>query len=443
MKIWRVVISTLLIISLTPTVAHADHVVDCQIPAIDLNAKQGVGWPRSVDDLPSIGERKFLILPIDFPDATSDISAIGNLRRRMELSNVEIFYNLVSSGLFKPIFDVQNEILRMPYPSSEYGQNLEQDAWNGTEFQSHHIVHDALIEYQRTHPAVNMKDYEAAVVVVTAGSSLSGRVAYALVDSVSQVGAMPGNIHESILVGLGALSVPEVHPGRMFVHEINHLLGVPDLYLYGENGYWQGKSTGPFGQQGYIRGIPSTESIAYNRWLRNWISDNRVACFKSIDSTKRFTLSPRGSTNGQYEMALHRIGQYSVLAIESPKEKGFGSMTFPRTVLVYTVDSSIKPGEGPIRLVPKIDAITSAPLSPDLPDWVRYKTAALKAGEHVVFGDLVILNTTKVTTGDVTSVAILAGADAKSKTITCIKGKLVKKIKGYLPSCPTGYKLKT
>jgi len=33
-------------------------------------------------------------------------------------------------------------------------------------------------------------------------------------------------------------------------------------------------------------------------------------------------------------------------------------------------------------------------------------------------------------------------AEAKKKTITCIKGKLIKKVTGTNPKCPVGYKLK-
>lgn len=445
MKLVRLIIAIVLIFSVnlfSINVVYAENLDKCKIPSIDVSAKQSVGWPRSSDTLKSIGEIKFLILPVDFPDANADLTEVGNLYRRLELSNVEIFYNVVSSGLFKPIFDVQERILRMPYPSSDYGQKAEEDSWNGSEFQSHHIVHEALLEFEKINPNIELNDYQAAVVVVTAGKSLAGRAAYALVDAESQLDPMPGDIHNSILVGLGALSLPDVFPGRMLTHEINHLLGIPDLYLYSKDGYWQGKSMGPFGQQGYIRGIPSTDSIAYNRWLRDWVNEDRVVCFSQILLSKQLTLSPRGSTEGQYELALIRTGKYEVLAIESPKESGFGSITFPRTVLVYTVDSSIDIGQGPFRLVPKKDPITTAPLSPDLPDWERYKTAALKSGESVMIRNMVVKNVTAQSKGDKTSVAILIGADAKLKTINCVKGKKVKKIKDYLPSCPIGYTLK-
>jgi len=443
MKSKAVISIAALLLSIFSVPAFANHVNDCYLPVKDPNNHQRVGWPRDPDVLSSMGEQKIIVIPVDFPDAVSNIDNNGDLERRMQLRNVSIFYDVVSSGLFSTKFEVIKNVTRINNLSKTYGGMAEQDAWKNGDFNSHALTRDALLAFQYANPSVDLSQFDAAIIVVTSGESLSGRIAVASSNDVDAFGLLPGGIHNSILVGIGALSVVDVHPGRMFVHEINHLLGIPDLYLYEADGFWQGKSPGPFGQQGYIRGVPASDSLAYNRWLRGWVPDERILCYSKIDESKSFTLSPRGSTAGRYEMVIYRISENSALILESPKELGFGSKTFPRTILAYTVDSSINPGEGPIRLVAKKDPITTAPLSPDLPDWIRYKTAALKTGEFVQFGQFVIMNTTKASTGSMVSASILAGKDASIKTIKCSKNKAIStilKVTGYLPSCPTGYK---
>ena len=434
-----VVIATLFI-SLIPNAASANHVSACYLPAGNDANHQRVGWPRDPNVLDSMGTSKIIVIPVDFTDAVSNRNTIGDLERRLELRNVSIFYDVVSSSKFQTNFVVIKEITRINNPSYIYGNSPEQDLWTNGDFASHMLTRDALLAFQIANPTADLTQYDAAIIVVTGGASLSGRVAVASSNDEDTYGLLPGRIHNSILVGLGALSVEGVHPGRMIAHEINHLLGLVDLYLYAPDGYWQGKSPGPFGQQGYIRGVPSSDSLAYNRWLRGWVPDERVLCLPTIDANKSFTLSPRGSTAGQYEMAIYRISQEKVLVLESPKELGFGSKTFPRTILVYTVDSRIKPGEGPIRLVAKKDAITTAPLSPDLPDWERYKTAALKSGESVEFGSMVIFNRTRVNSGTKVNASILIGNDAIRKTIICLQKTKKIKVSGYLPTCPAGFR---
>ena len=389
--------------------------------------------------MPAIGLVKILILAVDFDDAPVSSLVINDLPRRMQLGTIESFYKSVSGDQFKPIFNIYPTVARLPKNSDRYGDFEAADPLVNGEYASHLITHDALDQIKSK---LDLSQYSAVITVVTGGHSLSGRLAVALSTDHDGFDKVPGDIHNEIVIGNDALDVEDVVPWRLIAHEINHLLGLPDLYLYSLDGQWQGKSPGPFGQQGFLRGDSASDSLAYNRWLRGWIPEERVLCVNNAISLKSISLAPQGSKDGKYELVLMKVSDTKLIAFESPKNKGFMSQTFPNSILIYSVDTTIPIGQGPIRIIPKVNSITSSRLTPSLPDWERYETAALLRGDWVKNNGQVFVNRPLKTTLNYVNLAILAGADDKLKTITCIKGKLVKKIKGYLPVCPTGYKLK-
>ena len=61
-------------------------------------------------------------------------------------------------------------------------------------------------------------------------------------------------------------------------------------------------------------------------------------------------------------------------------------------MLVYLVDSWVKPGLGPVKIIPKKSAMTYAPLTPEIPDWIRYKDAPIAPGQSITWENFVIRN---------------------------------------------------
>ncbi len=109
-------------------------------------------------------------------------------------------------------------------------------------------------------------------------------------------------------------------------------------------------------------------------------------------------------------------------------------------MLVYKVDATVKPGFGPVRVIPKKTRVTTAPLSSALPDWVRFQEAPLRVFEQV-FSEGMLFRNTNYESGAITF-SLFTGASALSeqkkvpKTINCKIGKKVVKIKGFSPTCP-------
>ena len=431
--IWTILVSFALSWQIAPARAS---IADCKIKNLDNVSHQEVGWPRDPDTLPSKGKVKFLILAVDFEDSPASNFKVSELPNRLQLATVSGFYNAVSNEIFQPIFDLYPSVVRLPKNSEKYGDSASSDVLVGNEYASHLITHDALNQIESK---LDINQFLAVIVVVTGGHSLSGQVALALSTDHVPEDKVPGNINNEIVLGEKSLDNQDIYEWRVIVHEINHLLGIPDLYLYSKDGYWQAKTPGPFGQLGYLRGESSSDSLAYNRWIRGWLAESQVLCVKNLISSKTFQIQQQKINSGKYELILYRISDTKVIAFESPRNKGFASSTYPNSILIYSIDSEIPVGEGPVRLIAKVNATTSKPLSPSLPDWERFKTAALLPGDWVKFQGMVFVNKPLKTIEKYVDLAILTGKDANPTTITCVKKGLKLKKTGYFLNCPTGY----
>lgn len=429
---------TLMILLSNPSPIYAaENVEACKIQSPNLSSHIRVGWPVDKDSLNSKGVSNFLVLVVDFKDNPQANLNVASIHKQMELENVGNYFRSVSNQVFNPKFTIYPKFVRMPESSKHYGDQLEVDEIVDGEWESHHMTHDAIEVVSK---ALKISDFDAAIVVVSGGSSLSGRVALATSQDADLDIHESGEIHNTILAGVAAFSVEGVRPWMMLAHEINHLMGSADLYLYESEGWWQGKSVGPFGMQGYLRGRSATDSIGWNRWLRGWISDSRVLCVDSVKNLTNIKLSPPGSIDSNYEMIIVKKNKTEVIVIEAPRSKGFFASTVQNSLLVYQVNVNIEPGFGPVTIIPKRTTTTSAPLSPNLPDWDRFQEAPLAPGDQVLHQGVLFRNVNyangALTFSLFTGSSALTQMNIQPTQIICRVGKKSLIYKGYSPSCP-------
>ncbi len=438
LKIWILIASFLFTpIGVSPASADASSDLQpCKIQSPDTTTHMRIGWPVDKDALKSVGKANFLVLVVDFSDDPQSNLDITKYRQKMELLTVGSYFNFVSNGLFTPNFTIYPSYVRMPESSKHYGDQLEVDEVVNGEWESHHMTHDAI---EAVDGKVKISDFDAAIVVVSGGSSLSGRVALATSQDEGLDDHDSGEIHNTILAGAQAFSSEGIRPWAVLVHEINHLLGLVDLYLYEADGWWKGKSTGAFGMQGFLRGSNGTDSLGWNRWLRGWMPESRILCVDSPKSLEKIKMSVFESVESSYEMVVIKTSPTTAYVVEALKNKGFQASTYVNSLLVYKVDVTVKPGYGPVTIVPKKTKVTTAPLSSGLPDWVRFQDAPLRVFEQV-FSEGMLFRNANYESGTITF-SLFTGESALSeqkklpKVINCKNGKKVLKIKGFNPAC--------
>jgi M6 family metalloprotease-like protein len=378
------------LIAVPSAFATTADLTPCQIQVpTTYTSHMRVGFPKDVNTMSSVGDVKILVLAIDFSDAPSSGKPSDSYNNLMQLDKVAAFYKSVSNGAFKPKFVIYPEYVRMAETSVHYGEILEKDELVDGEWESHHLTHDAM---RQVDGKVKFSDYAGAIVVVSSGKSLSGLIALATSQDPGIDVHKTGELHNTILSGIQSFSNGPIPAWRVIIHEMNHLMGLADLYLYEPDGWWQGKSPGAYGQQGLLRGTTQSDSLAWNRWLSAWVPDSRVTCFSAPTPALKIEMSAPGTKDFRKEMIVIKLTDHTVLVIDALKEKGYEAKSKKNSILVYQVDSWVKPGFGPIQIISKKGPITGAPLSPDLPDWDRYKDATIAPGQSIYFGQITIKN---------------------------------------------------
>jgi hypothetical protein len=225
-------------------------------------------------------------------------------------------------------------------------------------------------------------------------------------------------------------------------HELGHLMGLPDLYSYDANSYWTQNLPNIFSTMGTLQGSES-DSLKWNKFILRWLSESQVQCFDPVPEYSAIKLTANSSVNSQeIELVLIKLSDNKILAIESIPLEGFFSHSQQDGFLVYTVDTSVRTGNGPIVIIPRTTTVSTSLISPKLPDWVRLTNAPLIPGTFLTYNGIYIENADNslvIKSGEAARAAEAAQKLTTVRSLKCIKGRTVKTIRAIEPKCPIGY----
>lgn len=144
--------------------------------------------------------------------------------------------------------------------------------------------------------------------------------------------------------------------GSMWLnHEVTHTLGLVDLYSYTNSSY-PGilYDVGKFSYMGFNSFESNSPGLtAWERWVLGWLDDSQVLCANPrIDGEINTLITPIGSSGGQKAVVIP-VGDTKVVVVESRRATGIDANLAKTGALVYSVDSSISSGYGPIKIFPK------------------------------------------------------------------------------------------
>jgi M6 family metalloprotease-like protein len=140
-------------------------------------------------------------------------------------------------------------------------------------------------------------------------------------------------------------------------HEVSHTLGLVDLYAYKpKSDTFAGTLpyTGAFSYMGYNSFEANAPALtAWERWLLGWIDDSQILCANPRSDGEINTLiTPIGVTGGQKAVVIP-VSETKVVVVESRRASGIDANIAKTGALVYTVDSSIQSGYGPMNVYPR------------------------------------------------------------------------------------------
>ena len=411
---------------------------DCKVNDTKLGSIR-LGFPRNSNRVPQFGTTKNLILVIDFPDARLTESLESVVNNTLSPATVEKFFNSSSNGKFSPKFTNFPNIITLNSLDSSFAPFSTGRYLNNGVQQDHRMVKEAvaLAKLQGS-----LSGYSSINVLAPTSKSL-GYYGSAFLEVALDVGGET-LVNSQLLGQVGTVNSP-VPSWKVFAHEYGHLLGMYDYYIPGTG--TSGKSPGPFDFMGNTTGNANS-FFGFQRWVQGWIEDKEVICDYTIDSSITHSLTPLNQNSGK-KLYVHPVNGTLALVVEFRTESEFDVLKGNEGLLVYLIDMKVGSLKGPISIQPSEQDLGVNPRD----DVEKYSRAPLSSGQTVKVKDLVVVAenvskeraTFKVLTNveyQAKKEAIAKPAAVKKATITCVKGKLSKKVTAVKPKCPAGYKKK-
>ncbi|KAK7221796.1 hypothetical protein V2G26_009799 [Clonostachys chloroleuca] len=130
-------------------------------------------------------------------------------------------------------------------------------------------------------------------------------------------------------------------------HESGHAMCLPDYYPYADGSDTR-EYVGGWSAMGFLGG-PGVDFFAWDKWRLGWIKDENVDCV-SAKGTTQHTLRPievKGGTNA----VVIALSQTTAVVAEARAAEGLDSSICASGVLLYTIDTTVASGSGPIRVI--------------------------------------------------------------------------------------------
>jgi M6 family metalloprotease-like protein len=310
-----------------------------------------VAFPMSKNRLPSKGNINVQVLFIDFPDQEG-------IRNQDEINSffsnyiigIENFFNFQSDGRTNFTWFIEPYFVRIPQNFSSLkvkrsdSRDLDQ------------ILRSAI---QISDTTVDYTDIDMVIVFInpdipTALADVSP--AWPLDDPWGIVTNEKTIYNATFIAGdaiIGGYSI--------IAHEIGHLFGLVDLYNFEWNKILPVKYDNHYIFTGYFDFMSfafpisnfgdNRDMLGWQRWLLNWITDDEVDCLLA-DKTSNTThlLSPVANSNDKQRMIAVRMSETKVLVVEQRSKNNYCNIC-SGGIYTYLIDSEIKNGYGPIRII--------------------------------------------------------------------------------------------
>ena len=228
--------------------------------------------------------------------------------------------------------DIDYAWIRMPEP---YVQNVYPQSGRPTNY-----IHDALLAAQAAgHEMIN---YDLVYLAMPLGVSPNSPTHYFGDGELAGVNNAP-----RVVITFGDDAQNDYWTRKQLVmHETGHAMGMPDLYMYSGWDLPQNQDVmGPWDIMGN-----NWEALGYCGWTRHywgWLEASRKAWVPSGSQT--ISLAPLDGSTGTSLIVLPGANfPDDVIVIENPTPF---KPSVANGVLIYTIDSTVAGGSGPMRIV--------------------------------------------------------------------------------------------
>lgn len=351
------------------------QLVDQITPARSFSTDLSAGFPRVRVRLPSYGNVRSLIIPVDFPEVAG-VDDPGAFFTPLA-KDVRDFYLKQSYGRLAFDFEILPNWVRLPFNPSKYGFT----SVNGSgDFTSYRNAIFAMIEKQ-----VDFGKYDA-VYILTPKEMPMAKMGYGPAIT------GPTFTSNGYIIN-GATGGADMYLGtdnawRWMAHETGHAFG-----LYDEDLDHKSQTLGHWSIMAMNWSKNAIEMNSWDRYLMGWLPEDQLACLpkdKLNAAGTSVSLGPLVRQSKDIKAAMVPLSASKILVMESRKSEGYDNIAAGREgVLVYTVDmtlGTLKGGYATQRRTGSTEA--------------TFEDAALRQGDSVVVDGVTVTVTASSAAGD-------------------------------------------
>lgn len=310
----------------------------CKLPNTTGNGDQYLGFPRSNRYPTSVGERKAIVIFVDFDDLKADPRAI-DVWKKVQIPYAEKALSAFSYGKYNLKYEVQEKIYRL---AGSYKSVTRSDFANAPgstpalALEYSKLIKDGV---NAANPDVDFSKYDFVNVVTPTfspkaeggasgsdGFNVDGKTSF-----LATVGPIDEYLDDSLKDG-------------WLLHETGHILGLTHVYNYTQ-------MLGAWDIMGNNFGLD--ELHGWQRFYLGWIEDSQIDCLGELPSKESVhKITPLSNSDGGTKMVMVKLNATSALIVETIRksslnnivEKDFG-------VIVYKVDTTLPGGKGSISIL--------------------------------------------------------------------------------------------
>jgi len=466
-------LGSLTIPELSKPTLGSDAVEQCKLREAShprqLNDHLFTGFPAISKNFPTSGSFTIAIVPVHYADLAAEAEPLRRVRDDMQ-TFVE-FFEVQSEGRVKFQWRPTERSILLPGSQDELA-NMKGSS-DEADFARRVLT--------AVDPFVDFTGVHSAMFVLPPGSKNRSGIQLMFPMKLSAVlETREGGLYNFIMAGtyFGNSIRPE---WSYWAHELGHAFHLPDLYAQPWSSTVKNirsfEPPGPFHGWDFMANQdgPSRSINMWLRWVRGWASDSQIVCKTAGDFGDFETdLIPIEDAVSGSKAVVIRFSNTRALVIESRRETRFNLQNdvVDEGVLVYEVDTALGHGEIPIIPVKRLTKI-SVNLGDSNPP---YFDALLKNGQVLRYENIYIkvvrsgtrdririsstelvestttttttTTSTTTTTTSTTTTTVASGSTGQrsigvpSRTITCIRGRTVKRVRSANPKCPAGFRLK-
>ena len=311
----------------------------CKLAYTSKQVDQFIGFPRSQSYAPSLGERKTIVLFVEFADLPAEKKAIETWKNA-QIPVAKKALSRMSYGKYNLTVDVNEKIYQLPgsykaFTRTEYVNIAGSTPALGLEYGK--FVTEAV---KIADLDVDFSKYDFVNVVTPTFSPKAE-------GGATGGGGFNVDGKTTFLATVGPIDeyVDDPIKDNWLLHEAGHILGLTHVYNYynGTIGAWD-----PMGNT-----FGFDELHGWQRWFLNWIEDSQVLCLdQSAPKESVHFISPLTTATKETKSVMLKLSPTTALAIEVMRSTP--ENPYPKEhdgVIVYKVDTTLTGGQGSISIL--------------------------------------------------------------------------------------------